>query len=93
MLTSTEPIPDVTEQLRPSKWADAATYFFFSLGGVFLGGELGLITGTASTSRTITKDPEAKDRIEKAFRNYRLDVMKKEIESLEGKSTFGKIFT
>ena len=87
-----EPIPDITAQLAPSKWGDAATYFFFSLGGLFLGGETGLLTGTASASRTITKDPESKDRIEKAFKNYRIDVLKKEVQQLEGKSTFGEIF-
>ncbi|KAF2692207.1 hypothetical protein K458DRAFT_285495 [Lentithecium fluviatile CBS 122367] len=88
----TEPIPDITAQLASSKWGDAATYFFFSLGGLFLGGEGGFLTGTASASRAITKDPEAKARIEKAFRNYRIDVLKKEVEQLESKEEFGEIF-
>lgn len=88
----TEPIPDMTAQLAPSKWGDAATYFFFSLGGLFLGGEMGFLTGTLSASRTITKDPASKERIEKAFKNYRIDVLKKELQQLEGKSTFGEIF-
>ncbi|KAF2653396.1 hypothetical protein K491DRAFT_603009 [Lophiostoma macrostomum CBS 122681] len=89
-----EPIPDLSAQLAPSKWGDAATYFFFSLGGLFFGGELGFLTGTASASRSITKDPAAKERIEKAFKNYRVDVMKQEIQSLEGnKSTIGKMFS
>ena len=90
---SKEPIPDVTSQLAPSKWSDAATYFFFSLGGLFLGGEAGFLTGTASASRTITKDPETKERIEKAFKNYRIDVMKQEIQVLEGKSKFEQLFS
>jgi hypothetical protein len=88
----TQPIPDVTDQLAPSKWADAATYFFFSVGGLFLGGETGFLTGTASASRTITKDPEAKDRIQKAFKNYRIDAMKQEIQQLEGKTKLTDIF-
>lgn len=88
-----EPIPDISNKLAPSKWGDAATYFFFSLGGLFLGGELGFLTGTASASRTITKDPEARERIEKAFKNYRIDVMKQEIRELEGKSKFEEIFS
>lgn len=87
-----EPIPDVTAQLTPSKWSDAATYFFFSLGGLFLGGEAGFLTGTGSATRTITKNPEAKERIEKAFKNYRIDVMKQEIQALEGKSKFEQLF-
>jgi hypothetical protein len=88
-----EPIPDISAQLAPSKWGDAATYFFFSVAGLFLGGELGLITGTASASRTITSDPAAKERIEKAFKNYRVDVLKREIKQLEGKSTFEQLFS
>ncbi|KAJ4294398.1 hypothetical protein N0V90_008088 [Kalmusia sp. IMI 367209] len=89
----TEPIPDITNKLAPSKWSDAATYFFFSLGGLFLGGEAGFLSGTASASRTITKDPEAKERIEKAFKNYRIDAMKQEIQQLEGKNKFEQLFT
>jgi hypothetical protein len=59
---------------------------------LFLGGETGLLTGTASATRTITKDPAAKERIEKAFKNYRIDALKQEVQQLEGKSTFGEIF-
>ncbi|KAF2648359.1 hypothetical protein K491DRAFT_642667 [Lophiostoma macrostomum CBS 122681] len=75
-------------KLAPSKWGDTATYFFFSVGGLFLGGELGFLTGSASATRTITKDPNAKERIEKAFKSYRIDVMKRQIQQLEKKSTF-----
>jgi hypothetical protein len=90
----TEPIPDITAQISgPSRWGDAATYFLFSIGGLFLGGELGLLTGTASASRTITKDPAAKERIEKAFKNYRIDVLKREIDSLQGKSRLEEFFS
>ncbi|EAT92625.2 hypothetical protein SNOG_16592 [Parastagonospora nodorum SN15] len=77
----------------PSRWGDAATYFLFSVSGLFLGGEIGLLTGTASASRTITKDPEAKARIEKAFKNYRIDVLKREIDQLQGKSKFEEFFS
>lgn len=87
----TEPVPDITAQLAPSKWGDAATYFFFSLGGLFFGGELGFLTGTASASRMITKNPESRERIEKAFNKYKIDVMKQEIKNLEGKSVFEKV--
>ncbi|KAG9200097.1 hypothetical protein G6514_007574 [Epicoccum nigrum] len=78
---------------RTGEWGDAATYFFFSVAGLFLGGELGLITGTASATSTITRDPAAKDRIEKAFKNYRVDVLKREIKTLEGKSSFEQMFS
>ncbi|KAI8934204.1 hypothetical protein NX059_008953 [Plenodomus lindquistii] len=90
----TEPVPDISAQIRgPSRWGDAATYFFFSVAGLFLGGEIGLLTGTASATRTVTKDPEARARIEKAFKNYRIDVLKQEIRGLEGKSKFEEFFS
>ncbi|KAH7084953.1 hypothetical protein BKA63DRAFT_548208 [Paraphoma chrysanthemicola] len=89
----TEPIPDISAKLSPSRWGDAATYFLFSIGGLFLGGEIGLLTGTASASRTITKDPASRERIEKAFKNYRIDVLKREIQAMEGKSKFEEFFS
>ena len=88
----TEPIPDISDKLAPSKWGDAATYFFFSMGGFFLGGEIGFVSGTASASRTITKNPKATQRIEQAFKNYRIDALKQEIKQLEGKSKFEQLF-
>lgn len=36
-----ESIPDLTPLLQPSTLGDFATYFFASVGGLFLGGELG----------------------------------------------------
>ena len=90
----TEPVPDITAHISgPSRWGDAAAYFFFSVAGLFLGGELGLLTGTASASRVITKDPESRARIEKAFKNYRIDVLQREIEALRGKSRFEEFFS
>ncbi|CAI9634254.1 unnamed protein product [Alternaria burnsii] len=90
----TEPIPDITAKISgPSRWGDAATYFLFSVGGLFLGGELGLLTGTASAARTVTKDPASRERIEKAFKNYRIDVLQREIEQLKGKSKFEEFFS
>jgi hypothetical protein len=91
--TFAEPIPDISDKLSPSRWGDAATYILFSVGGLFLGGEIGLLTGTASASRTITKDPESRERIEKAFKNYRIDVLKREIQHLQGKSRFEEFFS
>jgi len=88
-----EPIPDITNKLAPSKWSDTATYFFFSVGGIFLGGEVGFVTGSAAASRTITKDPKAKERIERAFKRYRIDAMKQEIQQLENKSKFEQLFS
>ncbi|OCL14286.1 hypothetical protein AOQ84DRAFT_428988 [Glonium stellatum] len=82
-----ESIPDITPHLQPTRLGDAAAYFFFSIGGLFLGGETGFLTGSASATRTITKDPESRARIEKAFRKFKVDVLKREIQQLEGGSS------
>jgi hypothetical protein len=72
---------------------DAVTYFFFSTGGLFLGGETGLLTGSYSASRTISQDPESKARIEAAIRKFRADVLRKEADRLDGgESVLDKMF-
>jgi len=43
-----------------------------------------LLTGAGSARRTVSGDPAARERIEKAFRAFRADVLRKEIEMLEG---------
>ncbi|KAI1118119.1 hypothetical protein F5Y14DRAFT_447529 [Nemania sp. NC0429] len=78
-----EAIPDITPLLRPTKLGDFATYFFFGLGGVMLGGELGLLAGTWSASRRLNKDPASRERIEKAYRAMRVDFLRKEAARLE----------
>ena len=89
----TEPVPDISAHISgPSRWGDAATYFLFTIGGLFLGGELGLLTGTASATRTVTKNPESRERIERAFKNYRIDVLEREIKALRGKSRIEDFF-
>ncbi|KAI1275730.1 hypothetical protein F5Y07DRAFT_368603 [Xylaria sp. FL0933] len=82
-----EAIPDITPYLRPTKFGDFATYFFFGLGGTMLGGELGLFSGTWMASRNISKDPARKQRIEKAYRAFKVDFLRKEAEQLEKGST------
>ena len=81
---SAEAIPNITPLLKPTTLGDIATYFFFSAGGLFLGGETGLLTGSASASRTVSRDPESKARIETAFRKFRADVLRKEADDLDG---------
>ncbi|KAL8923173.1 MAG: hypothetical protein Q9208_004736 [Pyrenodesmia sp. 3 TL-2023] len=80
-----EAIPDITPMMRPSRLGDVAAYTFFGFGGLFLGGETGLLTGSASASRTITRDPESRKRIETAFRRFRADVLRKEANALDQK--------
>ena len=50
---------------------------------MFFFGELGLLGGSASAQRTITRDPESRQRIEAAFRMFRAEVLKKEVSKLE----------
>ncbi|KAF4225624.1 hypothetical protein CNMCM6457_008046 [Aspergillus fumigatiaffinis] len=89
----TEAIPDITPLLKPTTWGDFATYFFASAGGLFLGGELGFFAGAASGSRSITKDPERRKRIENAFRKFRADVLRKEADALDhDQNVFEKMF-
>ncbi|KAI3327758.1 hypothetical protein HD806DRAFT_531097 [Xylariaceae sp. AK1471] len=78
-----EPVPDITPLMRPTKFGDIATHFFFGLGGMILGGELGLLLGSWSASRTISRDPGRKARIENAYRLFRVDVLRKEAARLE----------
>ncbi|KAG4430868.1 hypothetical protein IFR05_013652 [Cadophora sp. M221] len=83
----TEPIPDITPLLKPTTLGDFAAYMLFSAGGLFLGGELGLLGGSYAAKRSITSDPESKARIEKAFRAFKADVLRREISKLEGQSS------
>ena len=81
----TEAIPDITRLMQPTTLGDIAAYVFFSAGGLFIGGELGLVSGSVGAKRTITKDEESRARIEKAFRRLRADVLRREIQKLEEK--------
>lgn len=78
-----EAIPDITNLMKPTTVGDIATYTFFGLGGVFIGGETGLLTGSWSAKRTISRDPEVRQRIERAFKGFQADVYRKKIEALE----------
>jgi hypothetical protein len=79
----TEALPDLSNMLRPSPIGDFAAYVFFSAGGLFIGGELGLLAGSWSARRAVTSDAERKARIERAVRRYRADVLRREVQKLE----------
>ena len=79
----TEAVPDLTPMLKPSTFGDIATYTLFGLGGLFVGGETGLLTGSLSAQSAIKKDPEAKRRIETAFRKFRAETLRFEADQLE----------
>ncbi|KAI9709202.1 MAG: hypothetical protein M1828_002541 [Chrysothrix sp. TS-e1954] len=79
----TEPLPDLIPMLRPSTLGDVAAYTFFGAGGLFLGGETGLLAGTWRARSTISRDDAMKQRIETAFRRFRADVLRREAEVME----------
>lgn len=82
-----EPLPDINSMLKPSALGDTATILLFSAGGLFLGGELGMLTGTASARRTISQDPESMKRITSAFRRFRADALRKEAKWLDSEDS------
>lgn len=78
-----EPLPDLEPLLKPSTLGDVAAYTLFSFGGLFIGGETGMLTGAFSAQRSISADPEAKKRIETAFRKFKADVLRKQAKELD----------
>ena len=78
-----EAIPDMTPFMRPSTLGDVAAYTFFGFGGLFVGGEIGVLTGGTAAGKTISRDTESRERIETAFRNFRADVLRKEADALD----------
>lgn len=85
-----EPIPDVTPLLQPSALGDFATYTLFAGGGLFIGGEIGLLGGSLSAKRSITADPGSRKRIEDAFRRFRAEVLREEAKKLEAQTAGGQ---
>jgi hypothetical protein len=54
---------------------------------------IGLLGGSASASRSITKDPEMRKRIENAFRKFRADVLRREADEIDrADSVWDKMF-
>lgn len=53
-------------------------------GGLFVGGETGLLTGSFSAGRMITRDADTRERIDNAFRQFRADALRKEADKLDG---------
>ena len=54
---------------------------------------VGLLGGSASASRSITKDPEMRKRVEDAFRKFRAEVLRREADELDrADSVWDKMF-
>ncbi|KAI7327470.1 hypothetical protein KC315_g7075 [Hortaea werneckii] len=78
-----EPIPDLTPLLKPSTLGDFATYTFLGAGGVFFGGETGLLTGSLRARQQINADRESRERIQSAFRKFQADALRAEADLLD----------
>lgn len=78
-----EPIPDLTPLMKPSRLGDFATYTFLGLGGVFFGGEGGLLTGSLMARSRLGRDREARERIQGAFRRFQADALRAEADLLD----------
>ena len=57
----------------------------FGAGGLFIGGETGLLTGSFSARRSLTADDDRRTRIERAFRSFRADVLRQQADFIDGK--------
>ena len=78
-----EPIPDLTRIMKPSAIGDVATYTLLGFGGLFFGGESGLLTGSLRARSQIGADRESRERIETAFNRFRADVLRKQASELD----------
>jgi hypothetical protein len=74
----------MTPMMKPSTAGDVATALLFAAGGLFLGGEAGALSGAAAARRAIAREPAAAERIERAFRAFRADALRREADALEG---------
>lgn len=81
-----EALPNLEPLLRPSRLGDFATYFFLGTGGVFLGGETGLLTGSFGARHQIADDRDSRDRIQKAFQRFQADALRKQADALDNQS-------
>lgn len=69
--------------MKPSTLGDVAAGVFFGAGGLFIGGETGVLTGAWRARSMMDRDQESKRRIDTAFRRFRADVLRREVEGLE----------
>ncbi|KAH7033989.1 hypothetical protein B0J12DRAFT_279267 [Macrophomina phaseolina] len=74
--------PDVPQLFERTPLTDVATSLLFSIGGLFIGGELGTLSGARNARKAIEQDEESK-RIENAFWRFEADVLKEPAAKLE----------
>jgi hypothetical protein len=85
-----EPLPNLTAVMKPSRLGDFATYFLLGTGGLFFGGETGLLTGTFRARQQIGADRDSRERIQTAFRKFQADALRSQADQIDrgGRSNF-----
>ncbi|KAM0722786.1 hypothetical protein Q7P37_002228 [Cladosporium fusiforme] len=78
-----QPLPDLTNAMKPSALGEIATYCLLGGGGIFFGGETGLLTGTFRARQQIGSDRDGRDRIQRAFRRFQADALRRQAQLLE----------
>ena len=78
-----EAIPDVTRFVQPSAVGDIATYTLLGAGGLFFGGETGLLTGSFRARSSIWQDKESRERILGAFRAFQADALRQQADAID----------
>jgi len=79
-----EAMPDLTASMKPSIIGDIATYGLLGIGGLFVGGETGLLTGSFRAKRSrVWRNPESRQRIQKAFRAFQADALRRQAKAIE----------
>lgn len=76
-------LPDVSAKLAPSSLGDFAAYFFLGVGGLFLGGETGFLTGSSVAASRVRADAERRRRVDGAYRAFKIDALRKQADALE----------
>ncbi|EME48459.1 hypothetical protein DOTSEDRAFT_67487 [Dothistroma septosporum NZE10] len=82
-----ETLPDLTAVVKPSRLGDFATYTLLGAGGIFFGGETGLLTGTLRARQQIAQDRESGQRIQNAFKKFQADALREQAAAIEGSIT------
>lgn len=67
----------------PSPAGDLAAYMLLGIGGLFLGGETGLLAGSALAGRKVSGDPERAKRVVETYRRFKVDALRKEADALD----------
>lgn len=78
-----ETLPDIGPLLKPSRLGDIATYTLLGAGGLFFGGETGLLTGSFRARQIVWQHEESRERIQNAFKKFQADALREQAKKIE----------